>query len=81
MDTIDSIEYRYFVAKVSHHTHTIRKRAELMSKTYKNGFFKKSPYKSPKIRTCTDKSVQVGTLRSIRIKYIEHTSLCPTAGN
>ncbi len=49
-----------------------------MSKTYKNGLFKKkNPYKSPKIsifeksiqkrifkkiRTCTDKSVRVGTL-------------------
>ncbi len=66
MDTIDSIEHRYFVAKVSivsipsffdtchhnahnisHHTHTICKRAELMSKTYKNGlFFKKAIQKS-----------------------------------
>ncbi len=49
-----------------------------MSKTYKNGLFKKNSYKSPKIRifekirtktdfkkkicTCTDKSVRVGTL-------------------
>ncbi len=41
-----------------------------MSKTYKNGLFKKKKnlYKSPKIRifekirTCTDKSVRVGTL-------------------
>ncbi len=39
-----------------------------MSKTYKNGLFKKNPYKSlkirifEKIRTCTDKSVRVGTL-------------------
>ncbi len=83
MDTTDSIEYRYFVAKVSivsipnffdtchhithnilHHTHTICKRAELMSKTYKNGLFKKKTYKSPKIRifekirTKVQKSVQ-----------------------
>ncbi len=59
---------------ISHHSHTIFKRAELMSKTYKNGLFKKkkNPYKSPKIyifekirtkiRTCTDKSIRVGTL-------------------
>ncbi len=34
-----------------------------MSKTYKNGLLKKkNPFKNPKIRTCTDKSVRVGTL-------------------
>ncbi len=36
---------------ISYHTHTICKRAELMSKTQKNDLFKKkNPYKSPKIR-------------------------------
>ncbi len=53
---------------ISHHTHTICKRAELMSKTHKNDLLKINPYKSPKIRifekirTCTDRSVQMGTL-------------------
>ncbi len=49
---------------ISHHIHTICKRAELMSKTHKNGLLKKNQHKSPiirifeKIRTCTDKSVE-----------------------
>ncbi len=34
--------------KISHHTHTICKRAELMSKTYKNGLFKKKSVQKSK---------------------------------
>ncbi len=54
-----------------------------MSKTYKNGLFKKKiPYKTPKIRTfekirtkiptCTDKSVRVGTLcKWLKVPYVK----------